>query len=172
VIISFDSKPIREMRDLPRLVADTPVEKSVPVVVIRTGAKQTFNVTLGRLEEGEKLAEAAVPAPDSTAVEPESLDVLGMKIAALSEDLRKKYKIQPQVEGVVVLSVTQDSPASAAHIAAGEVIVEADYKPVHLPKDVADRVEQLQKNKKKAIFARVLSLDGDLRFIAVKLSQG
>jgi serine protease Do len=172
VIVFFDSKPIREMRDLPRLVADTPVDKSVPVVVIRAGAKQTFNVTLGRLEEGEKLVEAAQPAPNSAAVEPESLDVLGMKIAALSDDLRKKYKIQPQVEGVVVLSVTQDSPASAAHIAAGEVIVEADYKPVHLPKDVADRVEQLQKNKKKAIFARVLSLDGDLRFIAVKLSQG
>jgi serine protease Do len=172
VIVSFDSKPIREMRDLPRLVADTPVDKSVPVVVIRAKAKQTFNVTLGRLEEGEKLVEVAQPAPDSMATAADSVDVLGMKIAALSDDLRKKYKIQPQVEGVVVLSVTQDSPASDAHIAAGEVIVEADYKPVHLPKEVADRVEELQKNKKKAIFARVLSLDGDLRFIAVKLNQG
>jgi serine protease Do len=173
VIVSFDNRPIREMRDLPRLVADTPVDKMVSVEVVRSGTKQTFNVTLGRLEEGEKLVEVAQPVPESTAVEGESLDILGMKIAALSEDLRKKYNIQAQVQGVVVLSVDKDSPASEVHINPGEVIVEVEYKPVHQPKDVADRIEQAQKNKtKKAVFARLLARDGELRFIYLRLAQG
>ena len=58
VIIKFDGKDIDEMRDLPLAVAESPVGKAVDVVVVRKGVEQTVKVTLGRLEEGEKLAEA------------------------------------------------------------------------------------------------------------------
>jgi serine protease Do len=98
VILSFDGKAIREMRDLPRLVADTPVEKSVDVVVMRSGAKQTVKVVLGRLEEGEKLTEVAASSPESGTSQPESVEVLGMKIATLNDELRKKFSIEPQVQ--------------------------------------------------------------------------
>src|SRR5688572_20091086 len=112
VILAFDGKPIKEMRDLPRIVADTPVEKTVEVIVARTGVKQAFKVTLGRLEEAEKLTEVAATGPESgSTAQPESVDILGMKIASLNDELRKKFSIQPQVQGVVVLSVDQDSPA-------------------------------------------------------------
>src|SRR5690606_14706099 len=52
VIIRFDGKEIRTMRDLPRIVAESPVGKAVDVVVIRKGEEQTVKVTLGRLENG------------------------------------------------------------------------------------------------------------------------
>jgi hypothetical protein len=39
VIVQFDGKDIKEMRDLPRVVADTPVGKDVAVVIIRKGAR-------------------------------------------------------------------------------------------------------------------------------------
>src|SRR6516162_9431986 len=58
VVVKFDGKEIKEMRDLPRVVADTPVGKQTPVVVIRKGQEETKTVTLGRLEDGEKLAAA------------------------------------------------------------------------------------------------------------------
>src|SRR5690606_35671533 len=56
VIIRFDGKEIGEMRDLPRVVAESPVGKEVAVDIIRRGEEQTVRVTLGRLEDGEKLA--------------------------------------------------------------------------------------------------------------------
>src|SRR6267143_1014009 len=58
VIIKFDGKDIKEMRDLPRIVADTPVGRDVEVIVVRKGKEETKTVTLGRLEDGEKLAAA------------------------------------------------------------------------------------------------------------------
>ena len=64
VIIKFDGKDIKEMRDLPRIVADTPVGKDVPVVIIRKGKEETKTVKLGRLEDGEK--QAALPSPTPT----------------------------------------------------------------------------------------------------------
>ena len=54
VIVKFDGKDIKEMRDLPRIVADTPVGKDVEVTVIRKGKEVIKTVKLGRLEDGEK----------------------------------------------------------------------------------------------------------------------
>ena len=67
VVLKFDGKDVPEMRDLPRIVADTSVGKAVDVVVLRKGEELTIKVTLGRLEEGEKLMASRVsperPAP-------------------------------------------------------------------------------------------------------------
>ena len=54
VIVKFDGKDIKEMRDLPRIVADTPVGKDVEVVIIRKGKEEKKTVKLGRLEDGDK----------------------------------------------------------------------------------------------------------------------
>ena len=60
VILKFDGKDIKEMRDLPRIVADTPVGKEVEVVIIRKGKEETKKVKLGRLEDAEKEAGVAI----------------------------------------------------------------------------------------------------------------
>ena len=60
VIVKFDGKDIKAMKDLPRVVADTPVGKEVDVIVIRKGKEQTKKVTLGRLEDDEKAKEASL----------------------------------------------------------------------------------------------------------------
>src|SRR5467141_1656911 len=91
VIVKFDGKDIKEMRDLPRVVADTPVGKQTPVVVIRKGKEETKTVTLGRLEDGEKLA-AADPKDGGTTDKPVVKKTLGLELANMSDDLRKRYK--------------------------------------------------------------------------------
>ncbi len=87
VIVKFDGKDIKEMRDLPRVVADTPVGKQVPVVVIRKGKEDTKTVTLGRLEDGEKVA-AADPKDNGTGEKPVVKKTLGLELANISDDLR------------------------------------------------------------------------------------
>src|SRR5579871_2009231 len=56
VVVKFDGRDVKEMHDLPRMVADTPVGKVVDVIVIRKGKEETHKVTIGRLEDGEKVA--------------------------------------------------------------------------------------------------------------------
>jgi serine protease Do len=57
LIVSFDGKEIREMRDLPYIVASTPVGDTVTVVVERKGQKKSFQVKIEELkEETESLA--------------------------------------------------------------------------------------------------------------------
>ena len=56
VILSFDGKPVNDMRHLPRLVAETPVGKTVPVTVWRKRQKETLQVAVGKLDETEQVA--------------------------------------------------------------------------------------------------------------------
>jgi serine protease Do len=50
VIVRFDGKEVKDSRDLPRIVASTPVGKAVDVAIVRKGQEMTRQVTLGRLE--------------------------------------------------------------------------------------------------------------------------
>src|SRR5205823_4830656 len=49
VILTFDGKPVTDMRHLPRLVAETPVDKSVPVTVWRKRKETPLHVKVGKL---------------------------------------------------------------------------------------------------------------------------
>src|ERR1700758_3018892 len=102
VVVKFDGHDIKEMRDLPRIVADTAVGKVVDVIVIRKGKEETHKVTIGRLEEGEKVAMADA---GKTAAPPQKSVVqktLGLELSGLSDDVRRKFKIGDSVKGVAV----------------------------------------------------------------------
>ena len=57
VIVTFDGHDVKEMHDLPRIVADTPVGKTVDVVIIRKGKEETHKVTVGRLADNTQVAD-------------------------------------------------------------------------------------------------------------------
>ena len=148
VIVKFDGKDIKEMRDLPRVVADTPVGKDVPVVIIRKGQEETKTVTLGRLEDGEKqMADAKTDAqPDQ---KPVVKKTLGLDLANLDDTLRKKYKVKDSVKGVVILGVDADSGRQQQHLSAGDVIVEVAQEAVASADDFQTKIDKLKKDGRR-----------------------
>ncbi|TAK49015.1 MAG: DegQ family serine endoprotease [Xanthobacteraceae bacterium] len=171
VVIKFDGKDIREMRDLPRAVADAPVGKDVAVVVIRQGKEETRNVKLGRLEDGEKLAKASVtaPSPQDGGDKSVTQKTLGLNLAGLTRETRTRFKIKDSVKGVVITAVDADSDAAEKRLAAGDVIVEVAQEAVANAADVHKRIEQLKKEGKKSVLLFVANAEGDLRFVALSL---
>jgi len=168
VIIKFDGKDIKEMRDLPRVVADTPVGKQTPVVVIRKGKEETKTVTLGRLEDGEKLA-AVETKPDTPADKPVVKKALGIELANMSDDLRKRYKIKDTVKGIVITGVDANSPAADKRLSAGDVIVEVAQEAVTSADDFQAKIDKLKKAGSKLALLLVAGADGELRFVALSL---
>lgn len=49
IIISFDSKKIKDMTELPRIVADTPIGKTVDIGIIRNGREKVLKITISYL---------------------------------------------------------------------------------------------------------------------------
>jgi len=168
VIVKFDGKDIKEMRDLPRVVADTPVGKQTPVVVIRKGKEETKTVTLGRLEDGEKLA-AADPKSEGTPDKSVVKKTLGLELANMSDDLRKRYKIKDTVKGVIIIGVDANSPAADKRLAPGDVIVEIAQEAVASADELQAKIDKLKKDGRKSALLLVAGADGELRFVALSL---
>ncbi|CCD98211.1 Do family serine endopeptidase [Bradyrhizobium sp. STM 3809] len=168
VVVKFDGRDIKEPKDLSRIVADTAVGKEVDVVVIRKGQEQTLKVKLGRLEDNEKVQQAAIKK-DEPAEKPVTQKALGLDLAALSKDLRTRYKIKDSVKGVVVTGVDQASDAAEKRLSPGDVIVEVAQEAVSSGADIKKRVDQLKKDGKKSVLLLVSNADGELRFVALSL---
>jgi serine protease Do len=169
VIVRFDGKEIREMRDLPRVVADTPVGKEVAVIVIRKGKEETRTVKLGRLEDSEKQASLTTPAPDAQIAPPPVKRALGIDLANLTEDLRKKFKIRDTVKGIVILGIENSSPAADKRLNPGDVIVEIAQEAVSSADEFQSKIDRLKKDGRRTALLLVAGADGELRFVALSL---
>ncbi len=169
VIVKFDGKEVKEMKDLPRIVADTPVGKDVEVVVIRKGKEETKTVKLGRLEDEEK--QAALTTKQDAGPEEKSVaqKTLGLQLSSLTDSLRQRYKIKDQIKGVVITGVDQNSAAAEKRLSAGDVIVEVAQEPISSPDDLQKKVDQLKKDGRKSALFLVANAQGELRFVALGL---
>jgi serine protease Do len=168
VIVKFDGRDIKEMRDLPRVVADTTVGKEVQVVIIRKGQEVTKSVTLGRLEDGEKQVAEAKPEAQPEQ-QPVVKKALGLDLANLDGSLRTKYKVKDTVQGVVIVGVDADSAASTQHLSPGDVIVEVAQEAVASADDFQAKIDKLKRDGRPSALLLVASPDGELRFIALSL---
>jgi serine protease Do len=168
VIVKFDGRDVKEMRDLPKIVADTPVGKDVEVVVIRKGKEEKKLVKLGRLEDEKQVALRSKKdgAQDD---KPVVKKALGLDLANLTDDLRKKHNIKDKVKGVLITGVDPNSPAAEKRLAPGMVIAEVQQQPVTNAAELQQRVEKLKKDGKKAAVLLVVSPDGDPSFVALSL---
>ena len=157
------------MKDLPRIVADTPVGKDVDVTIVRKGKEENRIVKLGRLEDGEKQA-ALTPKKDAAPEEKTVVQkTLGLNLANMSDDLRKRYKIKDTVKGVVITGVEAQSPASDKRLNAGDVVVEVSQEAVGDTDALQKRVDQLKKEGRKSALLLVANAEGELRFVALSL---
>jgi serine protease Do len=174
VIIRFDDQPVPEMRRLPRLVAETDVDKTVTVTVWRRGSTETLEVTLGELEAAED-AGLLVSAPEELPVDPkqteEQFDALGLTLSGLTEGLRRDYGIAPNVNGVVITDVAPNSAAAEKGLRPGEVIVEVGQETVRSPDDVEARIREARSSGRRSVLLLV-EREGDLRFVALSIAQG
>ena len=118
VIVKFDGKDIKDLKDLPRIVADTPVGKEVDVIVVRKGKEETSKVTLGRLEDDEKAKQAAAKTKDDPAEQAGDAKGARPRSRRAEQDLRSKYKIKDSVKGVVITGVDSDSDAAEKRLSA------------------------------------------------------
>jgi serine protease Do len=170
VIVKFDGKDVRAMRDLPRIVADTAVGKEVEVILIRKGKEERKLVKLGRLEDSEKAQPAS--ARTTTPQDKEKTVVkkaLGLDLANLSDELRKRYKIKDSVKGIVITGIDPSSAAAEKRLSVGDVIVEIAQEAVANADDFQKKIDKLKKDGRKSALLLIANAAGELRFVALSL---
>jgi serine protease Do len=168
VVLRFNGQEVREMRNLPRIVAETPVGREVPVVVWRDGREQTVTVTVGELP-GEQQQAAATPAPQQP--RPTELTGLGLRVQGITPELRERFGLRPEQRGVVVTEVLPNTAAAEREIRPGDVIVEVQQERVNTPQELQQRVEQLRRQNRATALFLIEGQQGQ-RFVPLRLRGG
>jgi serine protease Do len=171
VILSFDGKPVTEMRRLPRIVAEAPINKKTPMVVWRDGKEVTLSVTVGEMKEEDKADsdinddEDGGKAPTAKSTKSTTIPEFDVKIAVITPELRKGFEIGEAVKGLVITSIGDNSTFSDKGLKPGDVIAEAAQKEMKDPKDFAALAKEAAANKRPLLM--LIDRAGDLRFVAV-----
>jgi serine protease Do len=171
VITSFNGKPIKDMRELPKAVASTDIGATVEVKLIRKGKEMALNVTIGRLEDGEKLVAADDKKKEEAAAT--TVTALGMTAATLTDTLREKYKVEEKVKGAVITEVAKEGAAVEKGLEVGDVIMEAGGKPVEVAGDVSEAIAASEKAGKSSVLLLTAKAGkaAETRFIALKIKK-
>jgi serine protease Do len=148
LILSFDGQPVGSVRELTRVIADTPIGKAVPVRLVRDGRARTFTVTMGELQEQDE--EDASQLPDL----PASANDLGADLSSLDEDIRRRYGIPKDVDGVVVTSVSARGP-TYGKLVRGDVIIEVNFERVTTVSDTLEKVKAARAKPSEPLLLRV-----------------
>jgi serine protease Do len=170
VVLVFNGIEVEEMRDLPRIVAETEIGKSVEVVVFRDGKRETLQVTVGRLEEGEVTASSEENGPSEGQQAPAAVELLGMTLSRLTDERRQEFNVLDDVEGVLVTDVAPDSGAFEKGLRPGDVIVEIGQEPVRNPRDCEARVKAAREAGRTSILLLV-QREGQPRFVALPIGE-
>jgi serine protease Do len=175
IIVTFDGKEVNAMRKLPRIVAETAVGKTVPVVVWRKGKEMSFKVKLGELEVAEQTEQAsATTGPNKGGGDTgkgNTASTLGLTLSTINGDLRKRFDLTDDTDGVLITNVANDSAAAEKGIRPGDVVVEAGQDKVNRPEQIKAKVDEARKAGRKSLLLLVKRKD-DLRFIALRIDQG
>jgi serine protease Do len=168
IILRFNGVDVREMRNLPRIVADNMVGTEVPVVVWRDGKEETITVTLGELPAEQAQAAGSTPQQPPAPAAPVELAGLGLRVMTITDELRQRFNLRAEQRGVVIVDVAPNSPAAERELRPGDVIVEVQQERVTTPGEVQERIARLrQQNRGVALFA--VEGAGGQRFVPLRL---
>lgn len=133
IIIEFDGKAIKEMNELPRLVAAVPVGKTVEVKVLRDGKPMSFKVQVQELEDKQM---AAGPSQEKQR--------LGLTVREMTPELARRYRMDYE-PGILVVEVWEGSIAEEAGIQEGDLIKEVNRKSVRDLKTYQSLINSVKK---------------------------
>jgi len=136
VVVSFDGKDVKNISDLSRLVAETPVGKTVTVKVMRSGKETELSLTVA------EMAEDRAGGIRKSGMEKD----LGIAVEEITPQLQNQFGIKDR-RGVVIVEVASGSPADMAGLQAGDVIKELNRKAVGNLSDYEKAMAKAQKGK-------------------------
>jgi serine protease Do len=166
ILVEAAGHPIKDARDLQRIIASLPAGKSAELVVLRDGQRRSLSVTIE--EQPRDLGALAGSSPDSPDREfgPTSLGQTGLKVAELDAERAKQLGFAEKTEGVLIMEVETDSIAARAGLTNNMVITRIDQVQV---KTVEQARQALNKGSlDKGVLVQVKTPRGGTNYIVLK----
>jgi serine protease Do len=157
VIMSVGQDTARDSRAVWRSIAKAALDKAVELTVWRDGHVMTISPVVEELPSppgSDRPADSAIRMVGGTAYDP------GLRLSAITGELRSKYNLPDNQKGVVVTDVAGDGLAADRGILPGQVIVRAGNEPVAKPADVEAKIRTARAQKEQYVLLLIIGQDG------------
>ncbi len=164
IILEFNGEKIKEMKELPTIVARTEVGKNVKVKIWRNKKEIIKTIKLGRLETSEdfKVAEKKTSPKETT------IDKLKINVRLINKEDIKSRNLPNQTSGLVITKIENDSPLKGS-IELNSIILEAQKKKIRSIDDLSEVVKKVLNSDQKTILLVIYNSQNQRRYIGIKL---
>lgn len=195
IILKFDYNKIDNTKNLSRMVAETPIGKTIDIDIWRAGAPLKLKVLIEEMPSEPKaptpkIASNLLPSPKNDELndaaplqeplqenitEPQKLSRapnynLGLKVMEITPEIINRYSLNPNDKGVVIIEVIPNSDAYDKGLKAGNLITQIDKKTVLDRLDVQAYVNEAVLENKRPVLLQIK--DGEQpHFVAIKLME-
>jgi serine protease Do len=166
VIVSVDGDPIENTRQLIDTISAMPPDTEVELGIVRNGEKQKLTVVL---EERDTEFGGSGPAEDPED-EGDVFERVGVAVSPLDPAVRQNFRIEQDIDGVVVTRVRPLSPAGEEGMTPGLVITEANGEPISRPSDLGSVIEAVDPGGYLRLYVYIPRAD-TYRFVILKLEE-
>jgi serine protease Do len=167
VILKIGDVEVKDQRSVPRIVGDFAVGSQVPLTIWRKGKILSVPVQIGEFEEAEEAG--VIPSPDGGKELIKGVEIHGMTLQPLTEDLRQRFDIDKDTHGVLVVDVSPKSSAAEKGIRPGDIIMEISQEEVKSPQSVVDHFKRAEKENRKSSLL-LINRDGESRYVSIKIA--
>ena len=162
VIRRVDGHAVTRFGDLGRLIAGIQSGEMARIEIWRQGSRRTVEATIGSASAGDVMA--------SGRTEDHGRPALGLSLASLTDEVRRRFGLADDARGAVVVAVAAGSVAAERGLRPGDVVVMAGQDPVAAPADVIRAVENAAAADRRSVVLLV-NRRGDERFVALPLKR-
>ena len=170
VIVSFNGHDVAKVRDLPIIVAQTPVGEKAKVEISRNGTRDSLDVAIGPMPDNVAGANKS-RGGDEAQPEADSTSTFGLELAPLNDQMRKRAGVGKSVKGVVVTGVEDSSPLAELGIQPGDVIQQINQQPVTTPQQAEARLKEAQAAKGQNLLL-LINRHGTNQYLALSMTKG
>lgn len=168
IILSIDSRIVSNTNELRNEVATVHPGKKVPIELLRDGKKQTVYVTMSGRDKEEKKKESD---NGKSADNNESADVsskLGIKGGNITNEHIEQLNLDKNIKGVIVLDVSENSPAALAGIQQNDIILEINRKAINNVQAFKQAMKDIKSNDSVLL---LIQREGNTFYKAFKLKK-
>jgi serine protease Do len=165
VITAVDARAMSQLRDLPRAIAAYKPGSKARLTVMRRSQELSLEVSIGA-QPGPRSAAATVESPSHGTI----CDQLGLAVAPLTPELRRRLDLAASTRGVLVAEVRDGSVADDAGLVNGDLIVEIGGTSVSSSADLERAVSAARAAGRSSVVLLV-ARRGAEQFVALKLPR-
>jgi serine protease Do len=165
IILEFDGKIIDTMRNLPKVVANTKVGKSVQLKIWRNKKSISKRLILGRLESSEEFKEK------KTKVVKKEIEIETLKISVrdvTDKDISSR-NLDKNTTGAVILNIANKSKLINL-LSVNDIIVEVQKTPIKKSSDLNKIVQDIFKKGEKTLLLTIINKNNQRRYLGVKIN--